>query len=108
MKGGPTVRTGPFGASGTATVSVETGVAITAAGVAAVPGLAGFAPFGSEGCGGCERAFAFWSVTTMSPLSSVVESSAFFSASAQLWPGRRHEQAAVNSLRYWKAAGKAV
>ena len=51
------------------------------------------------GAGGCESAFAFWSVTTMSPLSSVVESSAFLSASAQLCPGRRHEQLGVSCVR---------
>ena len=51
------------------------------------------------GAGGCESALAFWSVTTMSPLSSVVASSEFFRASAQLWPGRRQEQAALYSFR---------
>src|ERR1700685_2470774 len=51
------------------------------------------------GAGGCESALEFWSVTTMSPLSSVVASSEFFSASPQLWPGRRQEQAALYSFR---------
>lgn len=54
---------------------------------------------GGFGAGGCESALAFWSVTTMSPLSSVVASSEFFRASAQLWPGRRQEQAPLYSFR---------
>src|ERR1700683_5398984 len=51
------------------------------------------------GAGGCESAFAFWSVTTMSPVSRAAASSDFFRASAQLWPGRRQEQAPLYSFR---------
>ena len=62
---------------------------MTAAGAAPLP----------RACGACDSSLAFWSVTTMSPCSSVVESSAPLSASAQLWPARRHEQPDTTSLR---------
>src|SRR5581483_5982648 len=77
--GGPTVRT-----------CVLPPLAGAGAGVAFGSGVlaAGLAPFG---CGACDKVFAVLSLTTISPLSSVDESSASLSASAQLWPGRRQE-----------------
>src|ERR1700758_3547033 len=84
------------------------GVDATGAAVVLGAGFPGLEPFGAGGGAGCDNALAFWSVTTISPVSSVEASSAPLSASAQLWPGFRHEQAALNSLRYWKAVGNAV
>src|SRR5579863_7389039 len=98
MKGGPTVRTpcgdesvdAPLGAAvGAAAVPVPAGVAALLAGL---PG----APFAG---GGCDKALAFCSLTTISPRSSVEESSASLSASAQLCPGRRQEQPATTTHR---------
>lgn len=93
----------PFAAeSAVDAVGFEAAGAVGAPGFWFAPELAA-PPFGGLpagfGAGGCESAFAFWSVTTMSPVSSVVASSEFFRASAQLWPGRRQEQAALYSFR---------
>ena len=92
-KGGPTTRTACFVSSA--------GAALAAAGAVLATGLPATAAAGGlpAGFGGCDNAFAFWSVTTMSPFTSVEESSAFLSASCQLSPGLRHEQPEMSCVR---------
>ena len=105
-KVGPTLRTVRLPAS--AGVGSLAGAVAVSAGAVGAPGFVGCCLIGLPWASnlGCDNAFERCSLTRMSPC-SMVSSRNCPSAWAQLWPGLRQLQAALNSVRYLKALGNA-